>query len=133
MALTKCPRCELNYILDGEKYCTICRREIKGEVDKDSVDICPVCNENPVLPGKDLCALCQKELGRADMTSTKTDDNGDVTDDIEINDVSGMDEIAMDLTNDIPARELNDIDRELSLDEALAEEGEQDDKESEEE
>lgn len=31
MTLTKCPRCELNYILDGEQYCKICRMEMKGE------------------------------------------------------------------------------------------------------
>ena len=30
MALRKCPRCELNYIKDDEKYCNVCRREMKG-------------------------------------------------------------------------------------------------------
>ena len=30
MALRKCPRCELNYIKDDEKYCNVCRREMKA-------------------------------------------------------------------------------------------------------
>lgn len=30
MALRKCPRCELNYIKDDEKYCNVYRREMKG-------------------------------------------------------------------------------------------------------
>ena len=31
MKLVKCPRCELNYIQEGEKYCKVCYRELKGE------------------------------------------------------------------------------------------------------
>ena len=30
MRLIKCPRCELNYIAEGEGYCKICKREMKG-------------------------------------------------------------------------------------------------------
>jgi len=37
MALTKCPRCELNYILDGGSLCTVCRREVRGEQTDDEV------------------------------------------------------------------------------------------------
>ena len=120
MALVKCPRCELNYILDGEKYCTVCRREIKGEPERDSYDMCPVCNENPVIPGKDMCIFCLKEMGRVDPGAA--DDVTGEAEEIGIGSVSGMDEIAMDIDGDIPARELGEIDRELSLDEALEEE-----------
>jgi hypothetical protein len=121
MGLKKCPRCELNYILDGEKYCTVCRREIKGEPDRDTVEMCPICNENPVMPGKDMCVFCMKELGRTEPGGG--DDLAGEAEEIEIGSVSGMDEIAMDIDGDIPARELGEIDRELSLDEALKEEG----------
>ena len=31
MGFKKCPRCELNYILDTEKYCKVCMRELRGE------------------------------------------------------------------------------------------------------
>ena len=26
---TLCPRCELNYILEGEEYCDVCKAELK--------------------------------------------------------------------------------------------------------
>ena len=31
MKLVKCPRCDLNYIREDEKYCKVCLREMKGE------------------------------------------------------------------------------------------------------
>jgi len=133
VGLEKCPRCELNYILDGEKYCTVCRREIKGEPEREAFDICPVCNENPVAPGKELCALCLKEMGQVEDT---VQDDIDITEEnaeVDSGSLSGMDEIAMEADEDIPPRELGEIDRELSLDEALAEEEEGgDDEETEE-
>ena len=57
MKLVKCPRCELNYITENEKYCKVCLREMKGESPKDEVELCSVCNEAPALPGRDVC-LC---------------------------------------------------------------------------
>jgi hypothetical protein len=30
MKLIKCPRCELNYIQEGEKYCKVCYRGDEG-------------------------------------------------------------------------------------------------------
>ncbi|MEG0767745.1 MAG: hypothetical protein RR482_08510, partial [Clostridia bacterium] len=122
MALRKCPRCELNYILDGEKYCTVCRREIKGEQEHDAFELCSVCNENPALPGRDMCIFCLKEMGRGEEQNDDTvaaDENA-----LELGTVSTMEEIAMDMESDIPPRELGEIDRELSLDEALEEEEE---------
>ena len=62
MTLTKCPRCELNYILDGEQYCKICRMEMKGEPVRDEIEMCTVCGEHPVMPGKDVCLCCYKEM-----------------------------------------------------------------------
>lgn len=47
MKLVKCPRCELNYITENEKYCKVCLREMKGESPKDEVELCSVCNEAP--------------------------------------------------------------------------------------
>ena len=44
MGLRKCPRCELNYIRDDEKYCNVCKREMKGEPDvEDGVVLCIEC------------------------------------------------------------------------------------------
>ncbi|MDR1599750.1 MAG: hypothetical protein LBS11_07770 [Oscillospiraceae bacterium] len=132
MTLKKCPRCELNYIMDGEKYCTVCRREIKGEPERESYEICSVCNENPVLPGKDMCIFCMKELGRAEPSADG--ELGADAGDMEMGSVATMDEIAMDMEeSEIPRSELGEIDRELSLEEALEEEGGVNDDDEEEE
>ena len=62
MTLSKCPRCELNYILDGEAYCKICRMEMKGEPIREEIEMCTVCGEHPAMPGKDVCLFCHKEM-----------------------------------------------------------------------
>ena len=58
MNLIKCPRCDLNYIREDEKYCKVCLREMKGEKQVDEMELCSVCNEEPCLPGKDVCLFC---------------------------------------------------------------------------
>lgn len=73
MALHKCPKCELNYIRDGEEYCEVCRREMKraqargrrsdDETD-DEVAMCSECGESPAVRGSDLCAACLREQKR---------------------------------------------------------------------
>ncbi|GHU69003.1 hypothetical protein FACS1894184_12210 [Clostridia bacterium] len=133
ISLKKCPRCELNYITDGEKYCTVCRREIKGEPERESFEICSVCNENPVLPGKDMCIFCLKELGRTEPVVDE--EIGVESSDMDVESVATMDEIAMDMEeSEIPRSELGEIDRELSLEEAIEEESSGgDDDENEEE
>ena len=55
MQLIKCPRCDLNYIREDEKYCKVCLRELKGEKNADEVELCSICNEEPALPGRDVC------------------------------------------------------------------------------
>ena len=129
MSLRKCPRCELNYILDDSSLCTVCYREIKGSQPRDILlEFCSACNENPSLPGKDLCLFCQKELENA----AKAAENGAETYENQVDlGASEMQEIEMD-TEDIPNSELGEIDRELSLDDVLAEEERNDDSEPEE-
>ena len=51
MKLVKCPRCDLNYIREDEKYCKVCLREMKGEPTNDDMELCSVCNAAPALPG----------------------------------------------------------------------------------
>lgn len=124
MPLQKCPRCELNYILDDATVCTVCYREMKGDPQRDTLlEFCSACNENPSLPGKDLCLFCQKELEKAAKTAEEGEENYESP--IEL-DASEMQEIEMD-TQDIPNSELGVIDRELSLDDILAEEESDDD------
>ena len=93
MALIKCPRCELNYMQDTDKICSVCRREVRGESEQDEViELCSECGENPVVPGQELCAYCLKELARRSPVSTD-DTIPQATANIEIDSVSTMDEI----------------------------------------
>ena len=74
MALHKCPKCELNYIRDGEDFCDVCKREMKraqargrhaeDEAEEDEVIMCTECGEAPAVRGSDLCAACLKEQKR---------------------------------------------------------------------
>lgn len=102
MSLIKCPRCELNYMLDTDKMCSVCRRDVRGESEQyEMVELCSECGENPVVPGQELCAYCLKELAQRD---DETQDDEPVVADassIGIDSVSNMDEIELDLGDDM--------------------------------
>ena len=100
MALVKCPRCDLNYILDGGTLCTVCRKAVKGEQDAvDTLEMCSECGEHPAVAGSDLCMFCLKEMNR--RSSTNSDDSiGPESANIEIDSVSTMDEIELDIVDD---------------------------------
>ena len=119
MTLTKCPRCELNYITDGEQYCKICRLEMKGEPVREEIEMCTMCGEHPAMPGKDVCLFCYKEMN-GEQNNQEDEEGIVVTEDaaMGIDPLSTMDEI-------IPE---TDADEEgtMSL-EALGEEEEEDD------
>lgn len=134
MALIKCPRCELNYIEEGEGYCKICKREMKGEKQHDEVEMCTVCNEAPALPGKDVCLFCLKEMNAANNDATEEEEVHATVDEasLSIDPVSTMEEIIPEIDEDIPPREYNEIDHDLSLDEMSDEESEDDEEEDDE-
>ena len=128
MKLVKCPRCELNYIQEGEKYCKVCMRELKGEQTQEEMELCSVCNAAPALPGKDVCLSCLKEMQR--NTSDDDDDSDHEAVDessIELNSVSTMDEILPQVHEDIPEREYGGIESELSLESVIEDEQKEDD------
>ena len=132
MRLIKCPRCELNYITEGEGYCKICKREMKGEPQHEEIELCTVCNEAPALPGKDVCLFCLKEMN---ANSDREDDEPEARVDeasLSIDPVSSMDEIIPEINEDIPEREFDEIESDLSL-EAMEEEEDEDDDEEDEE
>ena len=99
MALRKCPRCELNYIKEDEKYCNVCRREMKGgDTDADdSIVICSECGENPAVKGSDLCAICLREARRQEMQSSVSEPITD-PDQLVLGGVA-LDEIDKELSN----------------------------------
>ena len=115
MGLKKCPRCELNYIKDDEKYCNVCKRELKGESEaEDAVTICIECGENPAVKGSELCAICLREARRQEKLAQVSDDIRTSADPITMGGVT-LDEIEVPLPADgeIPESELDEIDKEL--------------------
>ena len=112
MKLVKCPRCELNYMLDTDKICSVCQREVRGESEQyEMIELCSECGENPVVPGQELCAYCLKE--RSQHTSDVQGDETVVTDASNIGDidsVSTMDEIELDIGDDLDGEDFSDED-----------------------
>ncbi len=73
----KCPRCELNYILENEDYCHVCKSEMKHHTDADDelldledMELCPVCGQNYIKEDQTMCDECR---GRS--KSSKDDDS----------------------------------------------------------
>ena len=123
MNLIKCPRCDLNYIREDEKYCKVCLREMKGEQRADEMELCSICNEEPALPGKDVCLFCLKEMNKSNSTEEAEEETEAVdTNSIgDMDDVSGMDEIIPEV-KDENASEYNEIEQELSLEDVREDE-----------
>lgn len=123
LAIVKCPRCELNYILDGAMLCPVCQRETKGEAAREALELCPICNENPGLPGKDMCLFCLKEMeeSESEKNAAQKDALGNP---LAPEGASEIDEIDLDDKDGAPDPEMDEIERELSLEDVLAEENE---------
>lgn len=97
MSLIKCPRCELNYMNDTDKMCSVCRRDVRGESEQfEMIEMCSECGENPAVPGQELCSYCLKEQSRRSAVSTDDSIEPETTS-IEIDSVSDMNEIELDL------------------------------------
>ncbi len=122
MGFIKCPRCELNYIREEEQYCSVCKREMKGESHDDPFELCSICNENPVMPGKDVCLLCYKEMNRQQGLRDESIDDAEPQDvSLDMEGVSEMEEIELDaLPDDVPA----EIGEQISLEEEKSREEE---------
>ena len=126
MNLVKCPRCDLNYIREDEKYCKVCLRELKGENSQDEVELCSICNEEPALPGRDICLFCLKEMNKSNSTPDDEEITGRETLEPEnigdMDSVSGMDEIIPEEDENIPSQEYGEIEEELSLEDVREDE-----------
>ena len=79
MQLIKCPRCDLNYIREDEKYCKVCLRELKGEKNAEEVELCSICNEEPALPGRDVCIFCLKEMNKSNSLPEEQEEENAAT------------------------------------------------------
>lgn len=129
MGFIKCPRCELNYIREEEQYCSVCKREMKGEVHDDPFELCSICNENPVMPGKDVCLVCYKEMNQQQGLRDDTSDEQETPDvSLDMEDVTDMQEIELDTLGDEMPEEIGE---QISLEEEQSREAEEDDEDEE--
>ena len=96
-----CPRCELNYIQEGEKMCSVCRKEVRGEQELDDmIELCSECGEHPAVPGGELCVYCLKERSRQEDVDGESDEAVIASSEAAvggIDSVSSMEEIELDL------------------------------------
>ena len=49
----RCPRCELNYIKKKDKYCDVCKRELKliqSDDDIADLELCSMCKNFCIRP-----------------------------------------------------------------------------------
>ena len=116
MAYIKCPRCELNYMPDTERYCTVCKREMRGEDEHEEIELCSACGEHPALPGEELCQQCLKELHQQEGVVTDVEEDTVVPDETEVTALdatSELEEIEIDVDEDIPTSEYSEIHKEL--------------------
>lgn len=127
MKFVKCPRCELNYMTESERYCKVCLRELKGDGAQDEIELCSVCNEAPALPGRDVCLFCLKEMNGQNNTDDQPDSESPVDASAirGMDDVSSMDEIP-EIDSDIPAGEYSEMENELSLESMQEDEADED-------
>lgn len=132
MNLIKCPRCDLNYILDTEKLCKVCLREMKGSHVEDEMELCSVCNEAPALPGRDVCLSCLKEMNGHTGDDSVEEDGTPVVDEstIGLNSVSNMDEIIPQIHDD---DDFSDLEGDLSLESVIEDEENEEDEDEEDE
>ena len=129
MGFIKCPRCELNYIREGEQYCSVCRREMRGEAHEEAVELCSVCGENPVMPGRDVCLSCYKEMTQqGEEEPEEEQERPDM--EIDMEDVAEMDEIELEPAGDDMPAEISD---QISLEEEASRENAEAEREEEEE
>ena len=141
----KCPRCELNYILEGEDYCHVCKSEMKHHTDADEdlldledMELCPVCGQNYIKEDQTMCDECRgrsksksgdlkdwkddEEIDEEDsMTSAESDIDGE---DEEFN--SGFSDIDPDAEDD-PYKTDDDLMDDSPIEFAMDEEDEEDD------
>ena len=67
---TLCPRCELNYILENEGYCDVCKAELKigpqlmfsATEEVNEQILCPICKVKYIGVDEEVCSKCRDKL-----------------------------------------------------------------------
>lgn len=126
----RCPRCELNYILKKDKFCNVCKLEMKalgslGADENMDLELCPVCKINYINPDEDICTQCAKERemedGETDRNYGRDDEwsayaNGD-DDESGYDDDENGDMVSITNLDDTPLGDDDDMDLGISDDE----------------
>ena len=122
----KCPRCDLNYILESDEICEICKEELNGvsftEFDdiEDEIleELCPSCHKNFLEENETICSDCvekqQQDECRKEFALEVEDD--DRWEDIEEEDTEDEDlSLDIDLSLESLKEEEEDWDTNSSL------------------
>ena len=115
----KCPRCELNYILETEDLCPVCKDEVRGIIvndlaveEEEGGRICPRCGVNYVAEDQEYCETCRAELDEinaihdAEDAQWQTEGEGEETvplDELEDEDAEEADDEVLVLDEDMLA------------------------------
>ncbi len=131
MGFVKCPRCELNYMKDTDKYCDVCQRELRGSAHEDEVELCYICGESPALPGKDVCLFCLREMNGSAKVNTSNSEDDSIEEDDDNDDEDVDDEHLKEIEDLDDLEDLDDFEGMISLDELADDELDDDEEESE--
>lgn len=83
MKYVKCPRCDLNYMLETEPYCDVCKAELKIgpqikfvslDGDEQSEILCPICKRNFIDEGEDMCEECREAASNKENAEKTAED-----------------------------------------------------------
>ena len=134
MKLVLCPRCELNYMAETDRYCKVCQREMNSNAPKEEPELCTICNESPVIPGRDICVFCLKEM----KENPDSEDEQPNDSDVDTSSLSEMESMATmdDILPDVPESEEklpDEMENALSLESVREEEEKQQEEEDAEE
>lgn len=140
MKYVKCPRCELNFIIEGkQEYCDVCIAEMKGnklefadlddeeleaELESEAAELCPVCGVNNMRYGETMCEACKKQAEYEDEVSDDEEQDeewksylSDDTEDLSLDEDELAEELAeVEEEDEEYAEEPDDFDEEESDD-----------------
>jgi len=127
----RCPRCELNFILKKDRYCNVCKKEMKalGSMCNDDdldLELCPVCKVNYINPNEDMCAVCAKEKALSEGEEKDEDNSWDSYTAPEDDEAGYSDEETSDMVS-ITSLDDDPLETEEDMPLSIADEEEEDD------
>ena len=115
MALQKCPKCELNYIKEGQTVCDVCAKALKNADYESDADVCLNCGERPVVPGGEFCTVCLAEINKLAKDAAgpvDADHERALPDETSADEITEMEDVDLDSGDEAPF----DIGQELEQD-----------------